>query len=65
MARPPGGGMTHSRGMTVQLVRSARLFPGAPYAYAARAHEEIAGLPQGAGRQALTTLVDYTISRHG
>lgn len=31
--------MTHSRGMTVQLVRSARLFPGAPYAYAARAHQ--------------------------
>ncbi len=25
--------------MTVQLVRSARLFPGAPYAYAAKAHQ--------------------------
>jgi heptaprenyl diphosphate synthase len=33
--------------------------------YAARAREEIAGLPQGAGRQALATLVDYTIDRHG
>ncbi|MDT5012425.1 MAG: hypothetical protein QOH57_4042, partial [Mycobacterium sp.] len=33
--------------------------------YAAQAHEEIEGLPQGAGRQALTTLVDYTVSRHG
>ena len=25
--------------MTVQLVRGARLFPGAPYAYAAKAHQ--------------------------
>ena len=33
--------------------------------YAARAREELAGLPEGAGRQALATLVDYTISRHG
>jgi heptaprenyl diphosphate synthase len=33
--------------------------------YAAQAREEIAGLPQGAGRQALATLVDYTIDRHG
>jgi enamine deaminase RidA (YjgF/YER057c/UK114 family) len=35
----PGGGMTNSGAMAVQLVRSARLFPGAPYAYAARAHQ--------------------------
>jgi heptaprenyl diphosphate synthase len=33
--------------------------------YAAQAREELAGLPEGAGRQALATLVDYTISRHG
>ena len=33
--------------------------------YAARAHEELAGLPDGTGRQALVTLVDYTIHRHG
>ena len=33
--------------------------------YAARAHEELAGLPDGPGRQALVTLVDYTIHRHG
>jgi len=33
--------------------------------YAAQARQEVAGLPEGAGRQALSTLVDYTISRHG
>jgi heptaprenyl diphosphate synthase len=33
--------------------------------YAAQAHEELAGLPDGPGRQALITLVDYTIHRHG
>jgi heptaprenyl diphosphate synthase len=33
--------------------------------YASQAREELAGLPEGAGRQALATLVDYTISRHG
>jgi enamine deaminase RidA (YjgF/YER057c/UK114 family) len=31
--------MTNSDAMTVLLVRPARLFPGAPYAYAARAHQ--------------------------
>jgi enamine deaminase RidA (YjgF/YER057c/UK114 family) len=31
--------MTNSGAMAVQLVRSTRLFPGAPYAYAARAHQ--------------------------
>jgi enamine deaminase RidA (YjgF/YER057c/UK114 family) len=35
----PSGGMTHSGAMTVELVRSTRLFPGAPYAYAARARQ--------------------------
>ena len=29
--------MTHCGAMTIELVRSTRLFPGAPYAYAARA----------------------------
>jgi geranylgeranyl pyrophosphate synthase len=33
--------------------------------YAAQAREELAALPDVAGRQALTTLVDYTINRHG
>jgi heptaprenyl diphosphate synthase len=33
--------------------------------YAAQAREELAGLPEGAGRQALATLVNYTIERHG
>src|SRR5215831_6713393 len=31
--------MADSGAMTVQLVRSTRLFPGAPYAYAARASQ--------------------------
>jgi heptaprenyl diphosphate synthase len=33
--------------------------------YAAQAREELAGLPNGAGRQALAGLVKYTIERHG
>ena len=33
--------------------------------YAAQAREELAALPAGPGRQALVTLVDYTIHRHG
>lgn len=33
--------------------------------YAAQAREELAGLPDGPGRRALATLVDYTINRHG
>jgi heptaprenyl diphosphate synthase len=33
--------------------------------YAAQAREELAALPDLPGRQALATLVDYTISRHG
>lgn len=33
--------------------------------YAAQAHRELALLPDVAGRRALQTLVDYTISRHG
>ncbi|SEP85472.1 heptaprenyl diphosphate synthase [Mycobacterium sp. 88mf] len=33
--------------------------------YAAQAREELAGLPAGPGRDALATLVDYTVNRHG
>jgi heptaprenyl diphosphate synthase len=33
--------------------------------YAAQAREELANLPAGPGRQALVTLVDYTVNRHG
>jgi len=33
--------------------------------YAAQAREELAALPESRGRQALATLVDYTIHRHG
>jgi heptaprenyl diphosphate synthase len=33
--------------------------------FAAQAREELAALPDGPGRQALATLVDYTINRHG
>ena len=33
--------------------------------FAAEAREELASLPDGPGRQALVTLVDYTIHRHG
>ncbi|MBX7452306.1 polyprenyl synthetase family protein [Mycolicibacterium sp. 3033] len=33
--------------------------------YARRAEAEMAALPDGPGRQALATLVDYTINRHG
>jgi heptaprenyl diphosphate synthase len=33
--------------------------------YAAQAHEELAALPDGPGRQALVALIDFTISRHG
>jgi heptaprenyl diphosphate synthase len=33
--------------------------------YAAQARDELAFLPDGPGRQALATLVDYTVNRHG
>jgi heptaprenyl diphosphate synthase len=33
--------------------------------YAAQARDELAALPESPGRQALATLVDYTIHRHG
>ncbi|MFM9033810.1 MAG: nonaprenyl/(2E,6E)-farnesyl/geranylgeranyl diphosphat synthase [Mycobacterium sp.] len=33
--------------------------------YAAQARAELAGLPEGPGRRALASLVDYTVNRHG
>ena len=33
--------------------------------YAVQARDELANLPDGPGRQALATLVDYTVNRHG
>jgi heptaprenyl diphosphate synthase len=33
--------------------------------YAAKAHHELALLPDVAGRRALQALIDYTVSRHG
>jgi heptaprenyl diphosphate synthase len=33
--------------------------------YAVRAREELDNLPEGPGRDALATLVDYTVNRHG
>jgi heptaprenyl diphosphate synthase len=33
--------------------------------YAAQARDELSNLPDGPGRQALATLVDYTVNRHG
>ena len=33
--------------------------------YAGDARDELANLPEGPGRQALATLVDYTVNRHG
>ncbi len=33
--------------------------------YAKQARDELADLPEGPGRQALISLVDYTVNRHG
>ena len=33
--------------------------------YATQARDELANLPEGLGRQALVSLVDYTVNRHG
>ena len=33
--------------------------------YAAQARAELDGLPEGPGRRALASLVDYTVNRHG
>jgi heptaprenyl diphosphate synthase len=54
-----------------EALRLLRTSPGMAKAketvaqYAARAREELANLPVGPGRQALVTLVDYTVNRHG
>jgi heptaprenyl diphosphate synthase len=54
-----------------EALRLLRASPGMAKAketvaqYAARAREELAALPEGPGRDALATLVDYTIHRHG
>jgi heptaprenyl diphosphate synthase len=33
--------------------------------YARQARDELDNLPEGPGRQALASLVDYTVNRHG
>jgi heptaprenyl diphosphate synthase len=33
--------------------------------YATQARDELANLPEGPGRHALASLVDYTVNRHG
>ncbi|MDT5226815.1 MAG: hypothetical protein QOH94_608, partial [Mycobacterium sp.] len=52
----------------LQLLRSSRGIVQAKETvaqFAAQVHEELAALPEGPGRNALATLVDYTIHRHG
>ena len=54
-----------------EALRLLRKSPGMAQAkdtvarYAAQARDELANLPDGPGRQALATLVDYTVNRHG
>jgi heptaprenyl diphosphate synthase len=54
-----------------EALRLLRTSPGMTQAkdtvarYAAQARDELANLPDGPGRQALATLVDYTVNRHG
>src|SRR6476619_3319393 len=54
-----------------EALRLLRKSPGMAQAkdtvarYAAQARDELANLPAGPGRQALATLVDYTVNRHG
>jgi heptaprenyl diphosphate synthase len=54
-----------------EALRLLRASPGMALAketvaqYAAQARDELANLPDGPGRQALATLVDYTVNRHG
>src|SRR6201996_7229412 len=54
-----------------EALRLLRASPGMAKAqekvgeFAAQAHEEMAALPESPGRNALATLVDYTIHRHG
>jgi len=50
------------------LLRSSQgiaMAKGTVARYAQQARDELAHLPDGPGRQALATLVDYTINRHG
>jgi len=56
------------------LAEALRLLRGSPgmaqakdtvARYAGQARDELANLPEGPGRQALATLVDYTVNRHG
>jgi heptaprenyl diphosphate synthase len=49
--------LRHSPGMAQAKDTVAR--------YAAQARDELACLPESPGRQALATLVDYTVNRHG
>ena len=54
-----------------EALRLLRTSPGMAQAkatvarYAKDARDELAYLPDGPGRQALATLVDYTVNRHG
>jgi heptaprenyl diphosphate synthase len=54
-----------------EALRLLRASPGMAQAkdtvarYAAQARDELANLSDGPGRQALATLVDYTVNRHG
>jgi heptaprenyl diphosphate synthase len=54
-----------------EALRLLRASPGMAQAkdtvarYAVQARDELANLPDGPGRQALATLVDYTVNRHG
>jgi heptaprenyl diphosphate synthase len=54
-----------------EALRLLRKSPGMTLAkdsvarYASQARDELANLPEGPGRQALVTLVDYTVNRHG
>jgi heptaprenyl diphosphate synthase len=58
-------------GELAEALRLLRRSPGMEHAkatvarYAQQARDELAALPEGPGRQALASLVDYTITRHG
>ncbi len=65
------GGPVHDDAVLGEALRLLRASPGMAKAketvarYAAEARDELAKLPDVAGRQALATLVDYTVNRHG
>jgi heptaprenyl diphosphate synthase len=65
------GGPIHDDAVLAEALRLLRASPGMAKAkktvarYAAEARDELAELPDVAGRQALATLVDYTVNRHG